>query len=197
MKLLAYTDIHGNSAAFATLKKKAKEADIIVDCGDFTVFAHNITKILKTINSLGKQVLLVTGNHEEHTNVAPAVKANKNIFYLERNFYEYEGYLFIGYGGGGFAHEDRSFEIFMNDNKKKWQGKKIILVLHQPPYGTALDDLGYPVGNMTFRRWIEQHQPALVLAGHIHENFFEQDKIGESIIVNPGPTGTIFEIDEE
>jgi len=37
--------------------------------------------------------------------------------------------------------------------------------------------------------------PVLVLCGHFHENFRKQDKIKNTLIINPGPDGTIINVD--
>jgi hypothetical protein len=42
------------------------------------------------------------------------------------------------------------------------------------------------VGSRAVRRFIEQYQPLLCLTGHIHEAA-GMDRIGRTVIVNPGP----------
>ena len=77
--------------------------------------------------------------------------------------------------------------------------KKTIYVLHDPPYGTALDTLwnGQHIGSMAVRRFIEQYQPPLVLSGHIHEapkvSGRITDQIGDTVCVNPGQTEAILQ----
>jgi Icc-related predicted phosphoesterase len=72
----------------------------------------------------------------------------------------------------------------------------IILVLHSPPRDTRCDMIGARrhVGSRAIRRFIERHQPPLVLAGHIHESprvsSSYHDTIGRSRVVNPGQFGT-------
>jgi Icc-related predicted phosphoesterase len=71
-----------------------------------------------------------------------------------------------------------------------------IFVLHSPPWGTRCDVIHtrQHVGSRAIRRFVERHQPPLVLAGHIHEsprvsNAY-QDTIGRSVVINPGQFGT-------
>ncbi len=77
--------------------------------------------------------------------------------------------------------------------------KKTVYVLHDPPWNTALDVLwnGGHIGSMAVRRFIEQHQPPLVLSGHIHESprisGKVMDRIGETLCVNPGQTEAILQ----
>ena len=37
-------------------------------------------------------------------------------------------------------------------------------------------------------------KPVLTICGHLHETFNKQDKLGKSIIINPGPEGQLIEI---
>jgi hypothetical protein len=66
--------------------------------------------------------------------------------------------------------------------------KPLILVSHQPPFGTLNDQVSplRHVGSTSVRRFIEKHQPLICLTGHIHEGI-AIDYIGKSVIVNPGP----------
>ncbi len=62
----------------------------------------------------------------------------------------------------------------------------LILVHHTPPLATT-DRLlsGKPVGSAVTRRIIEEQQPDLCIAGHIHEAK-GVDQIGKTPIYNPG-----------
>jgi Icc-related predicted phosphoesterase len=71
-----------------------------------------------------------------------------------------------------------------------------LFVLHSPPRNTHCDVTGgrQHVGSRAVRRFIERHQPPLVLSGHIHESprmtSFYRDTIGRTVVVNPGQFGT-------
>ena len=64
---------------------------------------------------------------------------------------------------------------------------KLILVAHDPPFGSKAADLpsGENVGNRSVREFIERVQPDICLTGHIHEAASE-DFIGKTKVVNPG-----------
>lgn len=68
--------------------------------------------------------------------------------------------------------------------------KNLVLVTHAPPLNTACDrlDNGMHVGSPAIRAFIEKHQPALCLCGHIHESR-GQDRIGATVVINPGQFG--------
>lgn len=71
-----------------------------------------------------------------------------------------------------------------------------VFVLHSPPRDTHCDVIGagHHVGSRAIRRFIEAHQPPLVLSGHIHESprmtSAWRDRIGRTVVVNPGQFGT-------
>jgi uncharacterized protein len=64
----------------------------------------------------------------------------------------------------------------------------LVFCPHAPPARTACDRLGNGrhVGSTAVRAFVEEHQPDLVLCGHIHEAR-ATDTIGRSAIVNPEP----------
>lgn len=71
-----------------------------------------------------------------------------------------------------------------------------LFVLHSPARGTHCDLVqgGHHVGSRAIRKFIETHQPPLVLSGHIHESprvsGAWRDTVGRSIVVNPGQFGS-------
>jgi uncharacterized protein len=74
--------------------------------------------------------------------------------------------------------------------------RETVFVLHSPPRGTRCDMIGarVHVGSRAIRAFVEQHQPPLLLTGHIHESprisSSYRDAIGETVAVNPGQFGT-------
>ncbi len=208
MKILAFVDTHGDRKAHNTIKKKAKEADLLLMAGDISNFEDKLTENMKDIDSVGKPILVIHGNHEDQDSMRRQCKMNKNTVFLHKGMFRIENYIFFGYGGGGFAEDDREFEKVAKDFKKaikdakeevkkKHHGKKlkIVLILHAPPHGTDMDRIdGRYVGNKSYRKFIDETKPTLVVCGHIHENAGRDQKVGKTILVNPGPEGVIIEL---
>jgi Icc-related predicted phosphoesterase len=197
MKILLFTDTHGELKLFEKVEKRSKKSDFILCAGDITFFEENLKFFLKRLNKIGKKVFIVHGNHEGHKKIAKEVKKFKNIFFVHKKIKEFKDYLIIGYGGGGFAFEDEKFDKFAKKSKKKIKKKKKkkIFLIHGPPYNTRLDKLGKEhVGNVSFRRFIEENELDLVVCGHLHENEGKKDKINNAKIINPGPKGKIIRI---
>jgi uncharacterized protein len=196
MKVLAFTDHHDEKLALAKVREKAKDVDFIICGGDITNFGSNLKDNLEAVNNLGKPVLLIQGNHEEHLDMVKETKPYENITYLHATHKKIEDTLFLFYGGGGLAKYDSEFKkvakVFQKEIKDH---KKVVLVLHGPPHGTKLDELHeMSTGNFDFRNFIEKNDLTLVICGHIEENSGREDYINKTKIVNPGPYGKVFEI---
>jgi uncharacterized protein len=196
MIILAFTDVHGDERALAHVKKMVSKADLIICAGDITVFETHLRKMLSIINSFEKPVLMLHGNHEGDHRMKKECEHFKNIIFFHKGFYEQDGIVFAGYGGGGFAMRDKQFVHFSKKVKEKAKDKGLVLVLHGPPYGTKTDRIGKEhAGNKSYTDFIEHEKPNLVICGHLHENNGVQDKIGHSLIINPGPGGRLLHID--
>jgi len=193
MKILAFSDLHGSEKAVRGIEKKAGKAEILLCAGDFTYFEQRIRKVLRKLNSLGKKVLLVHGNHEVPADVAASAKNMKNIIYIHKKVYREGNYVFVGHGGEGFATASKDFEKFAAKLRFK-KGEKIILVTHQPPHKTKLDFIWAHHGNKSYRKFIAKKRPVLAVCGHLHETAGMEDKLGRTRLINAGDKGVFVEI---
>jgi Icc-related predicted phosphoesterase len=202
MKILAFTDMHGSLKAFDKIKKKAKDVDIILNCGDFTIFQQKMQYFLKKFEGLKKPMLIVPGNHESEQDLYTACKGLKHVRCVidEEVLFKADKktIIILAAEGNGFQFKDPRFEEvakkFKNFLKlKENKGKKIILMTHAPPYGTSLDKLmdGH-TGNKSIKDFIKDQKPSYSFHGHIEENNGATDKIGKTVIINPGPEGKII-----
>ncbi|HZX11958.1 MAG TPA: metallophosphoesterase [Candidatus Nanoarchaeia archaeon] len=198
MKILAFTDIHADPEAFATLKRKIKNdhPEIVACCGDISNFGMDLEFAVKQILSFKKKTLLIPGNHETAEEVRHISQRHKEIINLHDSFFEIDNVVFYGYGGGGFSLHDPKFEKKIQQLLKKIpQGKKLVFLTHAPIYNTKLDKLSRGhFGNKSTRTFIELAKPTLALCGHFHENEKKKDVLGNSHILNPGCDGMIIEI---
>lgn len=67
MKLLVFSDIHGNSYALDTLLKKMNslEYDKVVFCGDIFGYYYNQKEILQKLTNI-ENIIWLKGNHDEY-----------------------------------------------------------------------------------------------------------------------------------
>ena len=189
MKILAFVDVHGSLTALDKIKKKAKNADVLVCAGDISVFEENIDFLMGRLDKIGKPVLMIHGNHEDSVFLRKICAGFKNIYFIHGKTWRKDDYLFIGYGGGGFSLTDPHFgKIGKRLIQKRKKGDKVILVTHAPPYKTRIDlIIDQHCGNKTIRNFIVKYKPELAISGHLHECAGKEDKIGKTRGINPGP----------
>ncbi len=202
LRILAFSDLHGNERHMKALANKAKKADIIICAGDFTVFENKILQIMRKLDAIGKPVMLVNGNHEEPMLVAEICRKLKNVMQLHGKIHtdkRFPGYAFVGHGGEGFDLASEDFEQFYRKNlarlkQLRKENKKIVFITHQPPHKTKLDFIWDHHGNKSYAKFDKKMQPALHVCGHLHETQGKRDKIGKTLIINPGPKGQVVEV---
>ena len=202
MKILAFTDNHGDLNSLKKVEKKVKtgKPNIAICCGDISMFGKDLDKLIKKIDSFKIPVLIVPGNHEDRNALLELCEKSKNVVYLHGGIFNLKNYYFIGYEVNGFSKTDSDFRKFGKKIEKEVlknldKNDKFILITHAPPYKTNIDLLQLDhVGNKDLRKFIERNQPVLALSGHIHEDFYKKDKIAETTIANPGPEGMFFNV---
>ena len=151
--------------------------------------------ILRQFNDLGKKFYIIPGNHESDKMFKEVISDYPNVINFNRKVFKIDNYVFMGYGGGGFALEDKEFRKIAREWYSKYQDEKTVLITHGPPYRTTLDHLEKRhVGNKDYRKFIERIQPKLVIAGHIHETAGAVDEIKKTKLVHPGWEGMVIEL---
>ena len=197
MKFLTFVDLHEDKKVFKELLKRIGQKDIefVVCAGDLTQFGRSLRYVLKHLNDLGKKIYLIPGNHESDRMFKEVLSDYPNCINFNQKAVRLNNYLFLGYGEGGFSVQDENFRKISRDWYGKYNGEKIVLVTHGPPFGTAADLLeSKHVGNKDFRSFIERVKPKLVICGHIHETAGANSKIGSTAVINPGWEGMVVEL---
>jgi len=198
MKFLTFVDLHEDKKGLQELVKRASKPDIdfVICAGDISTFGRGIRIVFRQFNDLGKKMYVIPGNHEEREGLLDAaVQGFPNVVNFHQGMFTIDGYIFLGYGGGGFTMEDSSFRKIARQWYGEYNGEKIILVTHGPPFQTKLDLLhNQHVGNKDYRAFIERISPRVAISGHLHETAGAMDKIGATKLVNPGWEGMVIEL---
>ncbi len=205
MKIIAFGDIHMATAAVEKIPA-IKEADLVILNGDLTNYGgkKEAKYVLEDIMSLNPNVLAQFGNLDK-----PSVND-----YLENLGINLHGQArlvqgkvcLIGVGGSNFTpfgtpSEFTEETLLHLAGGAFQQGQEFtalalplhnrtiprIFISHVPPYNTRVDILhnGRHVGSKAIRTIIEQYQPDVCIAGHIHEAK-GQDVINNTPVYNPG-----------
>jgi len=111
MKVLAFTDNHTLNQDI--LSKKAKDVDIILSMGDMSLMGHYLEEQLEWMNTLGKKVLVIPGNHESYTDFEKICTKFENVINLDKKAIVIDGVLFMGFGNEGFAKREPEFEALV------------------------------------------------------------------------------------
>lgn len=199
MKILAASDLHSDSKIAEKLAKKAKKnnVDLVLLGGDIIEMGSEGKGIIGPFKKEGIEVLMVHGNHDQFTDIEfLSKKYGKGIYNLHSYYKEFDDAVVFGAGGieWGFDLKNEGLTPFKN-KWNKFKNKKKIVLTHEPPFNTKLDDLGWTkAGSHSLRNFIETYNPDLVLCGHIHETFGLTDKLNKTKIINVGTKGVIFEV---
>jgi Icc-related predicted phosphoesterase len=194
MVIIALADIHGRVDYFGSACETLGKADLVLVAGDLTNFggAGKAKKIVQELRLCNECIYAISGNCD-----LPAVDGylTKEEVNLDCNCVEVDGVKFVGVSGSSsgckiFSHKPdeerfvKSFEVI----EGQISNDSFVLVTHQPAWGTSLDvaGSGHHAGSRAIRSFIESSNPLLAISAHIHESP-GLDRIGETVIVNPGP----------
>ena len=82
MKILFFSDTHGDDKALEILRNRAKDVDGIVCAGDISIMERDLKKVMKKLNSFGKPLLMIHGNHEDEEGLKDLCEKHENITFL-------------------------------------------------------------------------------------------------------------------
>jgi len=201
MKILAASDIHGESKLVKklALQAESENVDLVVLCGDITGFSET-KNIIKPFKDKNKNVLLLPGNWDSFATTD--FLAN---FYGVRNIHGYSAiYEDIGFFGAGGARGpgpgDSTDSQIMKTLEKAHSGlqknksiKRKIMLTHEHPSGSASEFSGIE-GSKAILSAIKRFKPDFLLHGHIHEAQGFEETIGSTRVINVGREGRIIEL---
>lgn len=197
MKFLAFTDIHGSYERVDHVISTEKDVNGIIIGGDLTTYGspEEGEKAIRLFQNSGLPLFVVAGNMDSpdfdkrHEDLGVSINA-KGIMLGNVGIF--------GVSASPFTPLHTPYEIAEEEIARRaelgWTdvaaARWKIFVPHAPPRDTKLDriTLGRHVGSTAVRTFIEQHQPDIVVCGHIHESR-GIDTIGKTRIINCGPAG--------
>jgi Icc-related predicted phosphoesterase len=197
MKLLAFSDIHGDRAALERLM--AMEADFYVAAGDLTNWARGFEPLGETLARRAPRVWVLPGNHEHASQIAS--------FCLQYGLNPLHGKSFLAgpWHIAGFGHSnptpfntpgEESEEEIARHLEPFATLQPMVLICHCPPNNTPLDEAtpGRHLGSTAVAEFVRRVQPAWFLCGHIHEASGRSAELGRTKGVNVGKRGYLLEL---
>ena len=198
MKILAVSDIHGDTGLVKRMAKQAKKenVDLVILAGDLTWFEQSTQNLIGPFVKEGKEVLIVPGNHESEETINQIAKTYKGVKSVHKKAVTKEGIGFFGTGTvdwGFYTDSKQVYTELKNAHDKIKHYKKKIMITHSNPAGSKLELLGFP-GSIGIKKAIEKFHPNILICGHIHEGGGITEKIGNTTIFNVSRKPTIFEL---
>ncbi|HEX6894605.1 MAG TPA: metallophosphoesterase [Bryobacteraceae bacterium] len=198
MKLLIFSDIHGDKSALEKLVNT--EADYYFADGDLTNWGRGLDQLGPILQKRAERMYVLPGNHESEEDILR--------FCDQYGFHNFHGQtLRIGQfhvAGLGYSNPTpfdtpgEYSEQELADRLDKFSTlEPLILICHTPPKATKLDRVreGQHFGSQAVRDFIERRQPLYFYCGHIHEAAGVQDTIGRTQGWNVGKRGRLIDLD--
>ena len=200
MKILAAGDIHGDQRQSERLAERAEkeDVDLVILSGDLTMGESSTEGIVGPFRKVGKQVVLIPGNHE--TIATADFLAN---LYGVKNLHGYSmGIGDVGIFGCGSANigifqlsEKEIYDLLKKGFDEIKNKSKKIMVTHVHPDKTLMEKLTniFP-GSSAVSRAIKKFEPDIAICSHVHEAEGIEEQIGKTKLLNVGKAGKIIKI---
>ena len=199
MRLLIFSDIHGDKAALEKLM--ATEADYYFSDGDLANWGHGLDQLGPIMQKRAERMYVLPGNHESESDIASFCAK-----YGFQNFHgqtiDVAGYKVAGLGYSNptpFDTPGEYSEEELAERLQKFSGlDPLILICHAPPKNTKLDRVeeGQHFGSQAVRDFIDRHQPRYFYCGHIHEAAGQTDILSRTQGSNVGKRGIMLDLQQ-
>lgn len=198
MKFLLFSDVHCNTEKCRNIIEKSKQADLVIGAGDFATARRGLSKTIDLLSKIDKPTVVVPGNSESFEELKDACRVWPQAHVLHGSQTHISGFDFFGIGGGipvtPFGDWSYDFTERQAAELLKDCPGNVILITHSPPKGAVdISSSGKSLGSTTIRDTILTKKPVLCVCGHIHESCGKQTKLNETVVINAGPNGLIWE----
>ncbi|HYI79441.1 MAG TPA: metallophosphoesterase family protein [Thermoleophilaceae bacterium] len=193
MKLLAFSDVHCDLGAIDSLVEQARSADVVAGVGDFASVHEGLLETVGPLAAIEAPVLLVPGNNETADALRSATAGWDGVTVLHGESATVDGIDFFGIGGGiPTTPWDWSFDLTEDEatNMLRPLPDNAVLLSHSPPKGHVDKDLG----STAVLEAAQRSDARAVLCGHIHEQWTNESRIGDTFVRNLGPDGYVLEL---
>lgn len=200
MKILAFSDLHLSRPAAAGIVAASAEADLVIGAGDFCNRREGLDAAMEMLAGIGAARIFVPGNCESIEELRDA--APDGVHVLHGTGCMIGGLRVFGLGYGVPVTPFGAWSCDLTEDQAEAMladcAGADVMVFHSPPKGIAdVTSTGHSVGSTAIRAAIARVQPQLAVCGHIHDGWGQEGRIGDTRVVNLGPTVNWFEIGED
>jgi len=206
MRCLVVADLHYSLPQFDWVVNEADRFDLVILAGDHldlsslvegwaqTVVVRKYMELLRSKT----HVLICSGNHDLDSRDGAGEKVAKWVSECRHARVSSDGDTFeiedtlisvCAWWDGPLMRERVAAQLAMDAKRRKGQW---IWVHHAPPDHSPISWTGSrDSGDTVLGAWIAQHQPDIVLSGHIHQSPFVKggswvDRMGSTFVFNTG-----------
>jgi Icc-related predicted phosphoesterase len=197
MKILAFSDLHHSRRRAEALVAASTEADLVIGAGDFCNMREGLEEALNLLSGLAAPMVAVPGNAESAAELRAAAGSGMTVLHGEGTTVAGVAIFGLGYGVPRTPFGAWSCDLSEDEAEHMLAActGADILLTHSPPKGVAdRTSQGLSVGSTAIRDATERLQPRLALCGHVHDSWGVTGRIGDSRVVNLGPTANWFEV---
>ena len=199
MKILAFSDLHRDVAVARMIVEASGNADVLVGAGDFATKGKGAGETIEILKSAKCPTVLVSGNHDRHAELKQMCSRWSDGHLLHGQSIVLDGVAFFGLGSEIPKRNDEHWNEALGEEEAAKMlvdcPHNAVVVTHTPPKGYAdLQRNGAHEGSVAILNAIRDKQPILNLCGHIHFSWGAAAQIGDTQIVNLGPTLNWFEV---
>ncbi|TWU55739.1 metallophosphoesterase family protein [Rubripirellula reticaptiva] len=199
MKILCFSDLHCDRDAATKLVSLAADVDVVIGAGDFANRHKGLSDTLDILCQIDKPAVLVPGNGETADELRQATKSWRSATVLHGNGCEIDDVSYWGVGGGipvtPFGDWSYDFDETQAGALLSGCPDHAILVVHSPPIDTVdHDSSGRIRGSQAIRDTVMAKNPRLVVCGHIHSDWGNRVTLGQTTILNAGPSGIVIDL---
>ena len=198
MRLLASSDLHRDLDQAGDLAERSSEADVVIAAGDFASVHEGLEEMIDALRPISVPTVLVPGNNETEDALRAACEGWDAATVLHGQGAEIDGTQFFGLGAGiPITPWDWSFDLDEDQAAERLAAcpEGAVLVVHSPPKGHCdTSSSGDHLGSEAILEAIETKRPPLAVCGHIHEAWGAEDNVGETRVINLGPSGRLIDL---
>ncbi|MEO0751840.1 MAG: metallophosphoesterase family protein [Pseudomonadota bacterium] len=197
MKILAFSDLHLSRGRAAALVEASAGADLVIGAGDFCNKRDGLPEAMAMLEGLKAPCVIVPGNCESDEELRAEALAGMTVLHGQAAEVAGLQIFGLGYGVPVTPFGDWSCDLSEEEATELLAPcmQADLLVFHSPPKGIAdVTGTGVSVGSTAIRDAIARVQPQLAVCGHIHDAWGERGHIGETEVVNLGPSVNLFEV---